>query len=116
MITDEQLNKWRDMLDAATTGPWAIEVGHYYGKNWLVGSIWYGTDAEDDKDYWVHITTDHVHASQLSGSARADAEFTVAARNEIVPALLVEVERLRAELDNLHSEIRAGAEERDLVE
>jgi hypothetical protein len=96
MITDETLAKWAELAEKATSGPWIHEAGKYSGDNWLVGSILLGS-GYDNQDHWVHLTTDHIHASELSGDgAEADALF-IAASREAVPALIAEVRRLRAE-------------------
>ncbi len=79
MIDDQTLNEWKRLAEAATPGPWQA-------KN-------YGSDGVDA---WLHLSptvaigSDHAHWL-------TDATFIAAAR-VAVPALLAEVERLRAEL------------------
>jgi hypothetical protein len=73
-MTDEQLAAIRARCEAATGGPW--EVGHkceIYTRHYQVGPI---------GDFWEP----------------ADARFTAHAREDI-PALLAEVERLRADAE-----------------
>jgi hypothetical protein len=73
-MTDEQLAEIRARCEAATGGPW--EVGHkceIYTRHYQVGPI---------GDFWEP----------------ADARFTAHAREDI-PALLAEVERLRADAE-----------------
>jgi len=65
-----------------TKTPWKLEVGKYSGNNWMVGSIYFGRSRENDKEYWAHITTDGVHASEMGCSdAKTDAELWVTACN-----------------------------------
>lgn len=98
--------------EAATTGPWTFENGEYSGKNWMIGSLFCGAD--DVGDGWtVHITTDHVHASQLyGGGASADAAFIAAARTD-VPALVAEVERLTLALNHERDVVAAYQQAQD---
>jgi uncharacterized small protein (DUF1192 family) len=94
-MTDEELQVIRARYEAATPGPWRVEHGRYSGADWLIGSL--GTGYFDNGMHFVHITTNRVRASELYGNASVDAEFIAHAREDI-PALLAEVERLRAEL------------------
>jgi hypothetical protein len=57
--------------------PW--RVANDIDEGWLVASL--GADGEDGKDYYV--TTDGVHASELRGGAREDAEFIANAPSDI---------------------------------
>lgn len=57
--------------------PW--QVTNDPSDGWLVCSL--GSDGEDGKDYYV--TTDGVHASELDGGARPDAEFIANAPRDI---------------------------------
>jgi hypothetical protein len=66
----------------------------------MVGSLWLGYSTEDDKNHYIHITTDHVQGSQLSGRVLTDADFIAHARED-VPALVAEVRRLKAEEQRL---------------
>lgn len=62
-----------------TPGPWTIEEGEYTGSNWLIGTLFVGTDRETDDDIFVHITTDHIHASQLGYTRALDDARLIAA-------------------------------------
>lgn len=62
-----------------TPGPWLIESGNYSGVNWLVGSLYLGRSTKENKNYWIHITTDHIHASQMNSDAKDDAHLIAAA-------------------------------------
>ena len=96
-MIDEQAIKAR--CDAATPGPWISETYGFTGKNWLVGSVFTGSTHETS--CLVHITTDHLHASEYThGEAISDVDFIAHARED-VPALLAEVERLRGEVERL---------------
>ena len=44
--------------------PLTYEVGEYTGNNWLVASVNFGTQPNGD-ELTGHITTNHVHASEL---------------------------------------------------
>ena len=77
------LDEIRARVEAASTGPWIVETGPWSGDNWLVGSVMCGK-SRDSKDYYCHITTDHVHASELRGDAKTDAEFMAHAHSDIV--------------------------------
>ena len=81
-MTDEQLANLRRLADRATTLPWRVATGDEAGDNWLVG---FGRSTADNCTYFV--TTDRVHASELQGDARSDAEFVATARTA-VPKLL----------------------------
>lgn len=77
MITQEQLEQWRALADAATPGPWELKN---YGK-----SVYLAGPAIEDI------------IGRIQFHAGADAAFIAAAR-AAVPALLAEVERLTAEV------------------
>lgn len=91
-MTNEELDAIRERASRASTGPWTIEAGEYTGANWLIASMGGSIDG-----LFYTVTTDNVHASELKGDARTDAEFVAHARTDI-PALLAEVERLRNQL------------------
>lgn len=93
MMTNDELDAIRHRVNKASTGPWTIEIGPYTGSNWIIASL--GASVHDGLPY--HVTTDGVHASELSGDARTDAEFIVHARTDI-PALLAEINDLRSQL------------------
>jgi len=102
MISDSQLKRWRELADAATAGPWEAPV-----------------HPESVVDVWTKVSLESVRAEDVRRFGRAtgdgvsadfgnrivpetrgpDATFIAAAR-EAVPALLDEVERLRAMLKN----------------
>ncbi len=91
-------------IEAATTGPWTHEIGEYSGDNWLIGSLYLGTGL-DNNTHTVHVTTDHIHASELWGEgAGGDADFIAHARED-VPALVAEVERLQAEAEAVREKV-----------
>ena len=69
-----------DALDAlepkVSTGPWMADATVNVGENWLVAHCGYGRDGKDHL-----VTTDHVHASEMDGDAKTDAEFIALVRN-----------------------------------
>lgn len=89
--TIERLAEIKARCAKASTAPWIWETGPYSGSNWLIGS------SVDGLDY--HITTDHVHASELNGDAKTDAEFIANARQDI-PWLIAMIERLLFAFEN----------------
>lgn len=74
-VTDEQIAEWRRLSDAATSGPWR---------------------ATSDGD-WVGyvIAAKRRTTIAICEASEVDMDFIAAAR-EAVPALLAEIERLRA--------------------
>jgi len=70
-----------------TPGPWLIEEGEYTGNNWLVGTLFVGNDRETGDDIFVHITTDHIHASQLGYTRALDDARLIAAAPQLLEAL-----------------------------
>ena len=98
MMNESQLKAIEERANKASNAPWIVEAGDYSGANWMIGatSVFLGGSAWDDKSYY--ITTQNVHASELEGDAKTDAEFIAHARSD-VPALIAEVRRLRAKLD-----------------
>lgn len=84
-MSNDNINAIKARLDAASTGPWIHERGDYSGKNWLVGSVAiYTGQTDDNAAHWVsNITTDHVHGSELRGTAEGDAEFIAHARGDV---------------------------------
>ncbi len=81
----------------ATTRPWKVEANEKdspSGHNWFViPSL--GQSLEDNKFYCV--TTDGVHASELDGDAKFDAELIVELRNSLpqIISALKDAERMR---------------------
>ena len=90
----ERLAEIRAMAEAATPGPWiVVQRGDDASENFLIG---FGRDSQIAQD--IYITTDHLHASESNGaSALDDATFTAQAR-QVIPELLGEMDRLKAEL------------------
>ena len=113
MMNESQLKAIEERANKASNAPWIVEAGDYSGANWMIGatSVFLGGSAWDDKSYY--ITTQNVHASELEGDAKTDAEFIAHARSD-VPALIAEVRRLRAKLDAVPVEairkVRTAAE------
>ena len=71
----EIAERWAD----STTGHWVIVTDKTkVGEDWLVG---FGNSAIDGMDYY--ITTNRVHASELDGDAKIDAELVVNAKKDI---------------------------------
>jgi len=88
MITDEQLQEWGALADAATRGPWSTiskftgPYGEGVGGTAIIGAY----DSE-----WIDLT---IAVCPPRNAEMADAAFLVAARTA-VPALIGEVERLQ---------------------
>lgn len=101
MITDEQLAQLKALAEAATPGPWeddAEEGGIVWGPpgsgESLYGALRRGKHREDKGSYGpIAVTNDdeYVHSNRW----KEDSAFIAAARN-LVPALISEIERLRA--------------------
>jgi hypothetical protein len=72
-ITREELEKWKQLAEAATAGPWEL----------------YGPCGDEDNE-WIALFPNGEDSSLLN---EADAEFIAAAR-DAVPRLVDEVERL----------------------
>jgi hypothetical protein len=88
----------RKRAEAATPGPWKVEKNEKNatsGKNWLLAYFGLKIDHAENKDYHYFLTTDNVRASNLVGGCDKDSEFVAHARTDI-PALLDELERIRA--------------------
>jgi glutathione S-transferase len=97
-ITDADLEAIHKRCAAATPGPWLVD-GDY-----LPASI-YASDSPDWKvrhQFRVVGMTDYEDGGVV---CREDAEFIAAARSDI-PALLAEVDRLRAERDAAQFAVR----------
>ncbi len=93
MITKEQLEKWKQLDEAATDGPWRFDHGHVVHKD--VSVIW-------------------IANCRSSPVPEYDAEFIAAAR-EAVPALISEVERLQQEKKRAAEVVCNGARENGLL-
>ena len=113
MMNESQLKAIEERANKASNAPWIVEAGDYSGANWMIGatSVFLGGSAWDDKSYY--ITTQNVHASELEGDAKTDAEFIAHARED-VPALIAEVRALWSKLDAVPVEairkVRTAAE------
>jgi hypothetical protein len=81
MIPPEQLNKWQQLADAATEGPWEC----FRNPNKGFRHYWHVRSSASDED----ILDINAEKEDL-----ADLDFIAAAR-EAVPALIAEVKRLR---------------------
>ena len=84
-IPQDKLDEWRRLIDAATPGPWTKDAGELCNQD----SIW----SEKCRGY-IQVTADVFEGT--------DKDFIAAAR-EAVPALLDEVEQLRAAVKVGHS-------------
>ena len=73
-MTDAERAQLRALADAATSPPWRVATEDDVSDNWLV-CIGRSLDG-----HTYYVTTDHVHASELEGDARNDAEFIAACR------------------------------------
>jgi hypothetical protein len=88
-LTEQQLTDIETRANAATAGPWCTDSWEIYqGTEYQPGAEWIGETCR---------------AGEMDDS-RADAEFVAAARED-VPALLAEVRRLRAELDEAAEDV-----------
>jgi len=87
-VTDEQLAKWKKLMDETTSGPYVLA---YFRER-------------PDSDIYCYPQPGITITSQQDGIdcplREEDARFIVAART-VVPALLDEVERLREEVEQL---------------
>lgn len=90
------LDAIRARLDAACPGPWKVYNGNEgsvdYGPLWAVANDAFHNPPEDDDTPWIAVD---VHTG-----LQADAEFIAHARQDI-PALLAEIDRLRADAARL---------------
>jgi hypothetical protein len=96
-MNEQELAAIEARASKASNAPWiVVEAGDYSGANWLIGavSVFLGASVWDDKSYCV--TTKNVHASELKGDAKTDAEFIAHARED-VPALAAEVRQLKTQ-------------------
>jgi len=97
-MTDEELQAIRARVEAATPGPWKVEGRHpsYSPDRFQVDGIVTAYDDPERADFPRPIQIVETD-SGCYPPYLADAEFIAQARTD-VPALLAEVERLRAEL------------------
>lgn len=106
-MTDEELQAIRAREQVATVGPWAWESVAEKSNDWVVGTAW---DAQGKPisgrivdGEWIEDTVIRkmpIGENESDGARIADAEFIAHARKDI-PALLAEVDRLKAELNRL---------------
>jgi len=96
-MTQEELDAIKARCEAATAGPWHWSGDYPSDAPCPHGTDWtdHGPDLTSSTD--PVITSSGYDASSLDVSD-ADAEFIAAARSD-VPALLAEIERLEALLD-----------------
>jgi hypothetical protein len=113
MMTDEKLQAIKARAEAATPGPWETredsdfyQGGRYIGTgpyHYTTGSEKPGRPSTHPEDCYFKTDVCRVQ------SGEADETFIAHARTD-VPALLAEVERLKAELVNLIGAIAQEAE------
>lgn len=102
---DERIKKIQEIISSVSPLKWIHENGEYTGKDWLIASIYFGTSGIDSKEHVIHITTDHVHASENCGDAKGDAEYILEACNNY-PDALNEIKHLRELGGELVNELR----------
>lgn len=97
----ERRDEWKRLADAATEGPWDLDMNKRWGS-WKVTA----PPSDGHPDYSRKIAD--------SLLTEADAEFIAAAR-EAVPALAAEVETLSVERDDLRAKLKLCATTLDEV-
>lgn len=90
--TRERRDEWKRLAEAATEGPWDLDMNKRWGS-WKVTA----PPSDGHPDYSRKIAD--------SLLTEADAEFIAAAR-EAVPALIAEVESLSVERDDLRAKLK----------
>ena len=93
-VTQEHLEQWRALADAATPGPWRGDTDRGELKYAVLGG---------DRELVIKVDHKNAESGFVGDNGENDGAFVLAARTA-VPALLAEVERLRAENAELHSE------------
>lgn len=108
---EQRIAEIRERLQAATTRPWITDVIANIGENWLVANC-----GSDDAGVTHIVTTDSIHASELTGDSGADAEFIANAPTDIA-FLLGEYDkahdgsrRFKARADEFDTALTAMAE------
>lgn len=107
-MTDDELQAIKARADAATPGPWGTfdtdDEVHMcaIGVSTNGHEPWFELNASEDENGHQHVVAMTLlqsprYACHASGKWAEDAEFIARARSDI-PALLAEVERLKAEL------------------
>ncbi len=57
-----------------------MQEGRYTGDDWLIASVYVGASMKDNKEWMVHITTNHLHASEMGpADAKEDARLIASA-------------------------------------
>lgn len=91
MTTTLDLDAIRQRAEAACPGPWKAYNGNEgsvdYGPFWAVANAAFHNPPADDDTPWIAV--------EIHVGLQADAEFIAHARQDI-PALLTEIDRLRA--------------------
>lgn len=81
-----------------SVNPWQLVDEDRAGNNWFVATL-----GEDRDGICYYIETDHVKASEHTGSPKRDGEFIIKLRG-LVPALAADVEALAIEVERLRKE------------
>lgn len=111
MISKEQLDKWQNLADAATPGPWEVG-GPHPGTSVIVetdpggGSIYNGTAYPPE--YAAIAIIDQRKEGEPNAEARAEAAF-IATSRAAVPDLIAEVRRLQEENKALNHKLSFAA-------
>lgn len=92
MITNEQLAEWKGLAEKATPGPWSKrnKVGYVYSDDPQSSCV-------------VAVCGDFLdkELTRFNGDRwNADGDF-IAASREAIPALIAEIERLKAALEDM---------------
>ena len=93
-MTEQELNEARALEQAATPGPWEV------AGPWPKLSVYVDNDPDDSMAPIEVCETWANYGVPPSDRARADAAFIAASRT-LVPRLIAEVDRLRAELGHV---------------
>lgn len=90
-MTDDELKLARKLVDAASPGPWTVNEGGIIGS---ACPVIFGVLVGNDPNPYTYVCTD-------------DSNFICASRT-LVPALLDEIDRLRAERDAMRAVLGAA--------
>lgn len=110
-LSDERIAEIRQRAEKATKGPWTVGNDEVIGlgiEQTSRGSFTY--EAQLARVLDLFDREDENVGRRHLGSQEADAQFIAHARED-VPALLAEVERLRAELNGMRAREHALGEE-----
>ena len=77
-------------LDSQANFPVKLVVGKDPGDDWHLAYGYYCREGEEGE---VHVTTDHVHCSEIRGDALDDARVYVTVRNNL-PGIIAALEEL----------------------